>query len=174
MTVTCTILRGDCVKAFLSILQVSGEMFGMWNTGRTFRSQEIVLWARWVVSLCHCVTVWSDWLTLSVQSSPATTWAGAPPAHHLSVPPQPPPRSRGLAMPQPHYDPLSSPPMSGRSTPKVSSPLSLHTRPFLEFNLISPLRVFYCFGLGCCLIYNTIKLDLSPPFLSHFCFPALF
>lgn len=30
---------------------------------------------------------------------------------------QPPPRSRG--MPQPQYDPLSSPPNSGRSTPKV-------------------------------------------------------
>ena len=65
------------------------------------------------------------------------------PAHHLTLPPQvphlsshqvahlsdnlhltltfspsqPPPRSRG--MPQPQYDPLSSPPNSGRSTPKV-------------------------------------------------------
>jgi len=37
--------------------------------------------------------------------------------HHLTLPPQPPPRSRGL--PQPQYDPLSSPPNSGRSTPKV-------------------------------------------------------
>lgn len=37
--------------------------------------------------------------------------------HHLTLPPQPPPRSRG--MPQPQYDPLSSPPNSGRSTPKV-------------------------------------------------------
>ena len=44
-------------------------------------------------------------------------WHGGQPGHHLGVPPQPPPRSRG--MPMPHYDPLSSPPMSGRSTPKV-------------------------------------------------------
>ena len=48
------------------------------------------------------------------------SWGGAPVSHHLTVPPQPPPRSRGMTMPQPHYDPLSSPPMSGRSTPKVS------------------------------------------------------
>ena len=49
------------------------------------------------------------------------SWGGPPVSHHLTVPPQPPPRSRGMTMPQPHYDPLSSPPMSGRSTPKVSS-----------------------------------------------------
>ena len=42
-----------------------------------------------------------------------------PAGGQLGVPPQPPPRSRGMTMPQPHYDPLSSPPMSGRSTPKV-------------------------------------------------------
>merc|ERR550534_1730593 len=41
------------------------------------------------------------------------------PGGQLNVPPQPPPRSRGMTMPQPHYDPLSSPPMSGRSTPKA-------------------------------------------------------
>jgi len=35
--------------------------------------------------------------------------------NHLGVAPQPPPRSRL----QPHYDPLSSPPLSGRSTPKA-------------------------------------------------------
>ena len=43
----------------------------------------------------------------------------APYSHLGAVPPQPPPRSRGVPLPQPHYDPLSSPPMSGRSTPKV-------------------------------------------------------
>lgn len=43
----------------------------------------------------------------------------------LNVPPQPPPRSRGMTMPQPHYDPLSSPPMSGRSTPKVGNDISV-------------------------------------------------
>merc|ERR1719278_2572257 len=60
-----------------------------------------------------------DMHLLLSQSNPATAWTGGPPPHHLSVPPQPPPRSRGLTMPQPHYDPLSSPPMSGRSTPKL-------------------------------------------------------
>merc|ERR1719282_52163 len=57
------------------------------------------------------------------------SWGGPPVSHHLTVPPQPPPRSRGMTMPQPHYDPLSSPPMSGRSTPK----LHLAT-PSQEFN----------------------------------------
>ena len=56
-------------------------------------------------------------------ASQQPNWVGGLPpggvAHHLAVPPQPPPRSRGMTMPQPHYDPLSSPPMSGRSTPKV-------------------------------------------------------
>ena len=56
------------------------------------------------------------------QGNQSNSWGGSsmsgPPSHHLTVPPQPPPRSRG--MPQPHYDPLSSPPLSGRSTPKVS------------------------------------------------------
>lgn len=47
------------------------------------------------------------------------SWGGSSQTsgHHLTLPPQPPPRSRG--MPQPQYDPLSSPPNSGRSTPKV-------------------------------------------------------
>ena len=59
------------------------------------------------------------------QGNQSNSWGGSsmsgPPSHHLTVPPQPPPRSRG--MPQPHYDPLSSPPLSGRSTPKVSQEL---------------------------------------------------
>jgi hypothetical protein len=56
-------------------------------------------------------------------ASQQNSWGGSshgslgPPGHQLTLPPQPPPRSRGL--PQPHYDPLSSPPNSGRSTPKV-------------------------------------------------------
>ena len=46
-----------------------------------------------------------------------TGWGGTG-GHHLAVPPQPPPRGRpGPALP--HYDPLSSPPTSGRSTPKA-------------------------------------------------------
>merc|ERR1719477_185936 len=65
------------------------------------------------------------------QGNQNNSWGGSsmsgPPSHHLTVPPQPPPRSRGL--PQPHYDPLSSPPLSGRSTPK----LHLAT-PSQEFN----------------------------------------
>merc|ERR1719232_935206 len=48
-------------------------------------------------------------------ASQQPNWVGGLPpggvAHHLAVPPQPPPRSRGMTMPQPHYDPLSSPPM---------------------------------------------------------------
>jgi len=62
------------------------------------------------------------------QGNQNNSWGGSsmsgPPSHHLTVPPQPPPRSRGL--PQPHYDPLSSPPLSGRSTPKAGP---LHSRP---------------------------------------------
>jgi len=62
------------------------------------------------------------------QGNQNNSWGGSsmsgPPSHHLTVPPQPPPRSRG--MPQPHYDPLSSPPLSGRSTPKAGP---LHNRP---------------------------------------------
>ena len=69
-------------------------------------------------------------------ASQQNSWAGPShtSGHHLTLPPQvwssssqvakspadhcqPPPRSRG--MPQPQYDPLSSPPNSGRSTPKV-------------------------------------------------------
>ena len=58
----------------------------------------------------------TNMVTLSQSSvTPTTSWTPGPTPHHLSVPPQPPPRSRG------HYDPLSSPPLSGRSTPKVSS-----------------------------------------------------
>ena len=49
------------------------------------------------------------------------------PGGQLNVPPQPPPRSRGMTMPQPHYDPLSSPPMSGRSTPKVGNYANLRS-----------------------------------------------
>ena len=51
-----------------------------------------------------------DMHSLFQQSSGPPSW-GSLPSHH----PQPPPRSRA----QPHYDPLSSPPLSGRSTPKV-------------------------------------------------------
>ena len=41
---------------------------------------------------------------------------------HLSVPPQPPPRSGRLNMPmQQHFD-VVSPPLSGRSTPKAHVP----------------------------------------------------
>merc|ERR1719445_3002609 len=62
------------------------------------------------------------------QGNQNNSWGGSsmsgPPSHHLTVPPQPPPRSRGL--PQPHYDPLSSPPLSGRSTPKAGPQI---TRP---------------------------------------------
>merc|ERR1719264_509097 len=54
----------------------------------------------------------------SQQSSRAAPSHTSLPAHHLTLPPQPPPRSRG--MPQPQYDPLSSPPNSGRSTPKAN------------------------------------------------------
>merc|ERR1719341_42036 len=53
----------------------------------------------------------------SQQNSWANPTHTSLPAHHLTLPPQPPPRSRG--MPQPQYDPLSSPPNSGRSTPKL-------------------------------------------------------
>merc|ERR1719175_448810 len=53
----------------------------------------------------------------SQQNSWAAPTHPSLPAHHLTLPPQPPPRSRG--MPQPQYDPLSSPPNSGRSTPKL-------------------------------------------------------
>merc|ERR1719410_1695570 len=63
------------------------------------------------------------------QGSTNNSWGTPGGPSHLSVPPQPPPRSRGLPPPQPHYDPLSSPPMSGRSTPK----LHLAT-PSQEFN----------------------------------------
>merc|ERR1719264_2048080 len=54
----------------------------------------------------------------SQQNSWANPTHTSLPAHHLTLPPQPPPRSRG--MPQPQYDPLSSPPNSGRSTPKAN------------------------------------------------------
>merc|ERR1719410_2727201 len=63
------------------------------------------------------------------QGSTNNSWGTPGGPSHLSVPPQPPPRSRGLPPPQPHYDPLSSPPLSGRSTPK----LHLAT-PSQEFN----------------------------------------
>jgi len=66
------------------------------------------------------------------QGNQNNSWGGSsmsgPPSHHLTVPPQPPPRSRGMPQPQPHYDPLSSPPLSGRSTPKAG-PGPLHSRP---------------------------------------------
>ena len=59
----------------------------------------------------------------SLEISTGGDWSGALRLGVTTVPhskrPQPPPRSRGMTMPQPHYDPLSSPPMSGRSTPKV-------------------------------------------------------
>jgi len=51
-----------------------------------------------------------DMHMLLQQPSGPPSW-GSVPSHH----PQPPPRSRM----QPHYDPLSSPPLSGRSTPKA-------------------------------------------------------
>ncbi|XP_023333261.1 liprin-alpha-1 isoform X4 [Eurytemora carolleeae] len=53
----------------------------------------------------------------SVGGPSSTSWAGLSgiPSHHLGVPPQPPPRSRL----QPMYDPLSSPTLSGRTTPKT-------------------------------------------------------
>ena len=68
------------------------------------------------------------------QGSTNNSWGTPGGPSHLSVPPQPPPRSRGLPPPQPHYDPLSSPPLSGRSTPKVGSLiLTVHARDMLLF-----------------------------------------
>jgi len=58
----------------------------------------------------------------SAASSWSTAPSTAPSGHHLTVPPQPPPRSRGMLQPPgppQHYDPSASPPLSGRSTPKA-------------------------------------------------------